>query len=305
MWDPSLTAPGTMSEDVDQGEAALEGPRSHLSLREFDVGKILAEGSLLLSSSGNEYGKASNLSAEELARAQQDALSKLGLGFGPTADNDLGLDVGAELAAGVDDDQKPNIKSEPDTDMSSAPTPLRHKPSLPPPRFKNDGATSLKTMPTLPASASPPRPDLSKSPEPKARTPAPAPKLVLAPEPSPPAAIAAAKEDDPYAGLSAREKNKLKRKRKSEAKTGGPLSTAPPAKIRAVEASTSSSTPVAEASTKSDVVVIDPGAKAREREGGEVQIDLQAAKERAEMEVKVGEWPWRGTVDRLAVSLLS
>lgn len=56
---------------------------------------------------------------------------------------------------------------------------------------------------------------------------------------------------------------------------------------------------------KGEVVVIDPGEKAREREreGGEVTV--VEAKERADMEVRAGEWPWRGTVERLAVGLHS
>jgi hypothetical protein len=53
------------------------------------------------------------------------------------------------------------------------------------------------------------------------------------------------------------------------------------------------------------LVVVDPAAKAKERErlGGE--IEAKAAAERAEYEVKAGEWPWGTAVERLSVGLLS
>lgn len=270
---------------------------------------MLSEGALLLSSSGNEYAQLSNLSAEELAKAQKDALGKLGLGFGDGAENDIGVDVGAELAAGQAG-AATAAKPEPPTARPVLPPPRF---ALPPPKFKNEGsdASAFRSLAGHP------------TPSPAASTSA----LPLPPPPPPPAAASAsaspappsAEEDDPYAGLSARERNKLKRKRKSEAKSGGPVAPlAPAAKVRVVEApketngaATPSSKAVAVKKEEPDapageVVVVDPGAKARERErqGGEVQVDL-AAKDRAELEVKDGEWPWRGTVDRLAVALLS
>lgn len=269
---------------------------------------MLAEGALLLSSSGKEYGKLSNLSAEELAKAQKDALGKLGLGFGG-AENDIGVDVGAELAAGQEGAAAaPAVKVEAPPPRPALPPPRF---ALPPPKFKNDpsASTEFSSLRSVAAQASPIA-STSSLPTP------PPPAASVSPAPA-----ASAEEEDPYAGLSARERNKLKRKRKTEAKSGGPISTAPPAaKVRVVEApkeaNGSAASPAiaikkeepasAEPTTGGEVVVIDPGAKAREREkqGGEVQVDLEA-KDRAEMEVKAGEWPWRGTVERFAVALLS
>jgi TATA-binding protein-associated factor len=264
----------------------------------------------LLSSSGKEYGKLSNLSAEELAKAQKDALGKLGLGFGG-AENDIGVDVGAELAA----DQEGTAAAPPAKVEAPPPRPPLPPPrfALPPPKFKNDpsASTEFSSLRSVAAQASPVA-STSSLPTP---APAPAPPVASVS----PAPEASAEEEDPYAGLSARERNKLKRKRKTEAKSGGPISAAPPAaKVRVVEApketNGAAASPAvaikkeepAEPTTGREVVVIDPGAKARERErqGGEVQVDLEA-KVRAEMEVKAGEWPWRGTVERLAVALLS
>lgn len=303
IWDPTSTAPSKTIDDAAGAQVAVsEEQPGQLSLADFDVAKVLAEGALLLSSSGTEYGKLSNLSAEELAKAQQDALSKLGLGFGPAADSDIGVDVGAELAAGVEDPDV-KIKAEPEVSTSIA-SPLTQRLPLPPPKFKNDSAGSLKT--TM-GSISPQQHIGSSTPGPSSTSKSVSPAPIAAPAKP---ASSSVEESDPYAGLSAREKNKLKRQRKNEATGGSTVTAPPPAKKRAVEPpnDSGSSTPVAgpsASSTQGEVVVIDPGAKAREREGGEVQVDLQAAQERAQMEVKAGEWPWRGTVERLALSLLS
>jgi TATA-binding protein-associated factor len=307
IWDPSSTAPSSSSSELPP--PTIDDELAGLRLHTFDVGNVLAEGSLLLSSSGNEYAKLSNLSADELAKAQKDALGKLGLGFGAGTEDDLGVDVGAELAAGAG--------VEPDTNLASVstlppPRPVLPPPksALPPPKFKNEGSdNSTGSIRTLSASATPPVAGTSALPTPVV------PSSSIPPAPT-------EEVQDLFAGLSARERNKLKRKRKTDAKSGGGgalnAPPPPPAKVRVVEAPGGGARtkatakalaipPPAEAtSVKGEVVVIDPGAKAREkeREGGEVRVDL-GAKDRAEMEVKVGEWPWRGTVERLAVGLLS
>lgn len=200
--------------------------------------------------------------------------------------------MGAELAAGA----QPLEAS-----MTKPAGPL----ALPPPKFKVEPGVSLarptKNLPSssLAHSASPLLSSASTS--------------TL---PAPP--VATAEAEDPYAGLSARERNKMKRQRKNEAKGGGSSSSfAPPAKVRVVEAApvagpsgssgpSATAVPVTEGGStgvKGEVVIIDPGAKARE--GGEVKVEEGDTKEKAAMEVQVGEWPWRGTVERLAVGLLS
>ncbi|GAA5884682.1 hypothetical protein JCM6882_005348 [Rhodosporidiobolus microsporus] len=292
IWDPSSTAPSASSVEV--ASSSDEKPPSLLSLKDFDVTRILTEGTLLLASSGKEYGALSQLSAEELAKAQKDAMKNLGLGFG--GDTDIGVDVGAELAAGAG--SAPT--SAPTASTSTFVEPSR--PALPPPRFKPGGSGA--PLPTNSPSLSPAPP-----PVPIAASPSPAPPT--------PAPATPAEEEDPYAGLSARERNKLKRKRKADTKAGVAPSAAPvPA---AKKARTAETAPVASPSAPSSQderatssaggengqVVVDPAAKAKERErlGGEIQA--KEAAERAEFEVKAGEWPWRATVDRLSVGLLA
>lgn len=52
-------------------------------------------------------------------------------------------------------------------------------------------------------------------------------------------------------------------------------------------------------------MVVDPAAKAAERArlGGEIAAKEEA--QRAEYEVRAGEWPWRACVERLAAGLLA
>lgn len=300
IWDPSSTAP---SSALVKAESSLPSVTpddtlsTAMSLRDLDLTRVLSEGALLLGSSGKEYGKLSALSAEELARAQKDALKNLGLGFGG-GDDDIGVDVGAELAAGA--------AEAPATTVPAASTEPA-KPKLPPPRFKPGGGDAVS--PAGPSGTA----SLASS---AAPSPAPVASTSAAPSPAAPAA-----EEDEFAGLSARERNKLKRKRKAEGKAGVAPSAAPtPAAKKARTAAPPPAAPVAAASgsgsssikpdpdapaVQDDKVVVDPAAKAAERArlGGEIQA--KEAAERAEFAVKVGEWPWRACVERLALGLLA
>ncbi|GAA5821317.1 hypothetical protein JCM11251_004568 [Rhodosporidiobolus azoricus] len=288
VWDPSSTAPSAGSAEASSSSDVIPPPL--LNLKEFDVSRILREGSLLLASSGKEYGALSQLSAEELARAQQDAMKNLGLGF--SGDADIGVDVGAELAAGAGSSLPPPTAASTSTFVEPP------KPALPPPRFLPGGPGPSSTSSPVPAATPPVVAIASPSPAP------------LAPGPAAPA-----EEEDPYAGLSARERNKLKRKRKADTKAGGAPAAAPaPAakKARTAEAASTPPATAAEALPASYVnmedngkYVVDPAAKAKERErlGGEIQA--KEAAERAEFEIKAGEWPWRATVERLSVGLLA
>ncbi|KAK4703463.1 TATA-binding protein-associated factor, partial [Phenoliferia sp. Uapishka_3] len=320
IWDPTESSPSS-SDASPPSSAPTEGL---LALDTFDLRSLLAEGGLLLSSSGNEYTRAlANLSPEELAKAQKDALSKMGLGAG----DELGVDVGKELAEGAET----ATAAKPDTVMASTskvttpnPTPSTGLSSLPPPKFKPGTSTPRSLSATL-ASASPsipaPTPVLpvASSSRSKATT-----SVEPTPEPTP-------ETGDEFAGLSARERNSLKRKRKTEAKGGSARTftstpAAPPPKIRKVDPEPAPPVPPIatekeeeeededeedlKPDVKGQVVVIDPGAKAKQKAalelqngGGEVSVD--GVETRAEMEVRAGEWPWRGTVERLAVGLLS
>ncbi|BGP14619.1 TATA-binding protein-associated factor mot1 [Rhodosporidiobolus nylandii] len=315
VWDPSSTAPSGGAADEVSPEQ--QKPSSSLSLAEFDLSRILSDGALLLASSGKEYGKLSQLSAEELAKAQKDAMKNLGLGFGGDAD-DIGMDVGAELAAGAGAEASDPAATSTAAQAAALPPPRFAAGSgggLPPPRFApGAGAGGLPPPKFAPGGAPLPSPGPKPTPAP---APPPAAANILPPAAASPVPAAPAEEEDPYAGLSARERNKLKRKRKAEGKAGvapSPAPTpvakkartaepaAPPAPIASTSTSSALAGPPAEDGSK---VVVDPAAKAKEREklGGE--IEAKEAAERAQFEVKAGEWPWRGTVERLSVGLLS
>ncbi|GAA6004805.1 DNA-binding ATPase [Rhodotorula paludigena] len=298
IWDPSSTAPSASTaadHSVAPSITADDALSTAVTLRDFDLARILRDGALLLGSSGKEYGKLGALSAEELAQAQKDALKNLGLGFGGGAD-DIGVDVGAELAAGAG--------------SSAAPAADPAKPALPPPRFKPGGAGSLSTL-----SSSNTESPTPASPSPAPPAPAAQPQASTSASPAPAPAVT---EEDEYAGLSARERNKLKRKRKAEGKAGvapsaAPVPAAKKARTTAAPASaTSTATPSPAPEVKPDPdadasgkVVVDPAAKAAERArlGGEIAAKEEA--QRAEYEVRAGEWPWRACVERLAAGLLA
>ncbi|GAA5936334.1 DNA-binding ATPase [Sporobolomyces koalae] len=294
IWDPASTSPSSTND----GDAALSSssvtPRL-LSLQDFDLERVLSEGSLLLSSSGKEYASnLSNLSAQELAQAQKEALGKLGLNFDGNGTDDIGVDVEAELAAGAAKNGVTESSDTAKTVDTAAPSDLNARPALPPPRFKQ------QTAPT---------------------------PLPVAPSPSKasPAASASAPEeaDDPYAGLSARERNKLKRKRKAEGKAGTAVPTptpAPAAKRTKIEPMppVKAETDAQDLDVKvksepgdSGKVVIDPGAKAKERArlaasagGGEIQANSTESTATS-LAALPGEWPWHTTVSRLSLGLLS
>ncbi|GAA5949726.1 hypothetical protein JCM21900_003274 [Sporobolomyces salmonicolor] len=295
IWDPASTAPSPSSADEVPAATSIESTSAQLTLKDFNLSRVLSEGTLLLSSSGKEYAKLSALSADELAKAQKEALGKLGLGFGGGAD-DIGVDMGAELAAGVDG----GAPSQPALSTPAIPAESSRS-ALPPPRFKP--GTSDPALP-------PPAPTLQSTATPS---------VVSTSASLSPAAGAAG--EDPYAGLSARERNKLKRKRKAEGKAGAAPSPIPapvakkariaePAPTPAESAPTPSE-PIAEGAAPeagdaaSEKVIIDPSAKAKERArlGGEIQAS--ASSSLAELPTTPGEWPWHTTVERLAVGLLA
>ncbi|GAA5868377.1 hypothetical protein JCM3774_003272 [Rhodotorula dairenensis] len=305
VWDPSDTE---TSETVklDGTSAVASNGITPMSLYDFDVARVLRDGQLLLASSGKEYGKLSQLSAAELEQAHKDVMKNLGLGMGAGMD-DIGVDVSAELASGA----------------PSAPTPAPlaavdpSRPALPPPRFKPGaalGTASVDSKPFESAASAPPGAAAASASSSTVSSPA----AAAAPEPPAPTADA-----DPYAGLSARERNKLKRKRKAEGKAGVAPSPAPqPAAKKpkvadpVPEASQPPSQPAAIPAGANGIkaedikeeetrIVVDPAAKAKERErqGGEIQAKAEAV--RAQTEVAPGEWPWRAVVDRLSVGLLA
>lgn len=297
VWDPTRTESSETAALDGANETAANGI-APMSLHDFDVARVLRDGQLLLASSGKEYGKLSQMSAAELEQAHKDVMKNLGLGMGAGMD-DIGVDVSAELAS----------------DGPVAPASDPSRPALPPPRFKPGsalGSASGDSKAPEAATKAPPAVAAASASSSTVSSPA-----AAAPEPASPAA-----EADPYAGLSARERNKLKRKRKAEGKAGVapipiPQPAAKKAKVAAAPVPESPQEPLVSTSTTSangvkqegveeeTKIVIDPAAKAKERErlGGEIQAKAEA--EQAQTEVKAGEWPWRAVVERLSVGLLA
>lgn len=220
----------------------------------------------------------------------------------------------AELADGIviEDDTKAEgstIEAE-STAAKLLTTPF----TLPPPKFRNDASGSNRISP-LPTT-------ISTSSTKATSSISPVPTSLPTPSVTPVSAVAV--EDT---ALSARERNKLKRKLKSEGKNGVPspsIVLPPPAKkVKSLESETPTpsistttslaTTPIPESKVESkdsesltgvggEMVIIDPGAKARE--GGEVKVE-EGQDKKKDMEVDVGEWPWKKTVEKLAIGLLS
>jgi TATA-binding protein-associated factor len=150
---------------------------------QFSVQELLQKGTLLLSSSGKEFVKPANLLANpaEVKKARKAAMSRLGLDFlDAVADDDDGMDWEKELADEPEVDvalaPMADIKVEQDNGLV-APMPIT--------------AGSSNTTSARPTSASIPS---------SSSTPAPTGDMQI--------------EED-LAGMSARERNRLKRKRKA------------------------------------------------------------------------------------------
>ena len=113
---------------------------------------------------------------------------------------------------------------------------------------------------------------------------------------------------DPFEGLSARERNKLKRQRKAESKSASSAAEVAAPKKRVIESSAGTPSAVAiksESNDEDNKVTIDPAEKARQRAGGAKEASERAAEEMRDLEPKAGEWPWSGYVDRLHGGLMS
>jgi TATA-binding protein-associated factor len=146
----------------------------------FSVQELMEKGKLLLASSGKEFQKPIGIlsSATEVKKARKEAMGRLGLDFLESVGGTDEMDIEKELAAGAEPDDdapmEPNVKTE---EQSKLISPTESTPDV-----------KLKIDPTLVARAK------SGSP----------------PIPTPTTANAPSEDRD----LSARELNRLKRKRK-------------------------------------------------------------------------------------------
>lgn len=145
----------------------------------FSVQELMQKGTLLLASSGKEFAKPTGIlsSSVEVKKARKEAMGRLGLDFLDSVGGDE-MDLEKELVADVEPD--------PDVEMESS------------------TKTEEEVSPISPMEIDPMKRERSPSARPMSATPA-------APSPTTSSGPSAA---DDLAALSARERNRLKRKRK-------------------------------------------------------------------------------------------
>ncbi|KAF9567569.1 hypothetical protein CPC08DRAFT_758154 [Agrocybe pediades] len=241
----------------------------------FSVRDLVNQGKLLLASSGKEFIKPAGIltSTQEVRKARKDAMARLGLDFLEIDNGDDDMDLDKEFAA--------------DMEMDTATSAI--------------GATHIvDTTPSSPMDVCPPE-SAAKAPSPSTRSVSP-----TLPSPSTPVEV-------DTSALSARERNRLKRKRKP----GNSAFVAPPpqsagSRYAAAPAGTSNKVRLVNPEDKqgsnsrlgspalgaaSDKVVIDPS------KGG--AISPKSAKQSKALEVENGVWVWDGVVKVLEVDLFS
>ncbi|KAI8999034.1 SNF2 chromatin remodeling protein [Trametes punicea] len=252
----------------------------------FSVRELMEKGTLLLASSGKEFIKPTGILANssEVKKARREAMGRLGLDFLESVGGADDMDLDKELVAD---------EAEADVEMT-APTPVKSE-DEPVPISPIDDATDVKTKKEefFPSRS-------------KSSTPAAPPSIPSAPSTPVP-------ED--LSTLSARERNRLKRKRKPG--NAAVVAAAPPpqgsgSKFQAAAAGQGKARLVDEQSTQKqrldspksptegpsqDRVVIDPS------KGGAVAPKTES-KSKA-LEVQAGCWVWDGLVKLLEVDLFS
>jgi TATA-binding protein-associated factor len=148
----------------------------------FSVQELMQKGVLLLASSGKEFAKPTGILANsaEVKRARKEAMGRLGLDFLDSVGAAEDMDIDKELAI----DAEGEVTSEADAQ------PKKEEPSL--------SETPMDVDLSIKKERSPPARSQSSTPA----------------APSPITPVTPAAEADDLSGLSARERNRLKRKRK-------------------------------------------------------------------------------------------
>ncbi|UZJ56627.1 hypothetical protein CBS101457_005947 [Exobasidium rhododendri] len=201
LWDPDVV--GALNTASSTTSAKLDSDL--LSFTTFSISQVLATGKKLLSSAGNEYDQPTFTSVEErLAHAKQD-MQRLGLSSMAGEDIDFGVDVEKELM-----DSSSSLKD------PSAPPPL------PTPRFAPHPKLATSALPP-PRFVPSPLPLSTSEVDPKRATSSTASKAESSRSPSlphtPQAPSTPGGEEVDVSKMSARERNRLKRKRKMEEKS--------------------------------------------------------------------------------------
>ncbi|TFY68331.1 hypothetical protein EVG20_g3602 [Dentipellis fragilis] len=251
----------------------------------FSVQELMQKGKLLLASSGKEFAKPTGIlsSPAEVKKARKEAMGRIGLDFLDSVGAADDIDLEKELAADAD--------TEGDVQMSNGASPAEEKPLVMPTPLDT---SSLKRK---------------REPSPTTRS------LSTTPAAPSPTASAGPQPGEDLSGLSARERNRMKRKRKQgntavvgappPQSTGNkyqPVSTAA-SKVRLVMGEEKPTAPSRvdspnSASSPTEKVVIDPS------KGGAV-LPKAAVQPSKALEVQPGVWVWDGLVKILEVDLFS
>ncbi|KAI0927991.1 hypothetical protein AcW2_004145 [Taiwanofungus camphoratus] len=270
------------SPDAESKSPSDISPSSAPDFPSFSVRELMEKGTLLLASSGKEFVKPTGIlaSSSEVKKARREAMGRLGLDFLDSVDGTDEMDIEKELAgdeADQDVDMEPSVKAE---EVSIIISPY-------------DGPPDIKM----------------KEPSPPARS------LSTTPAAPSPAASGPSAADDTSA-LSARERNRLKRKRKpgNSAFVAAPppaqgsgakynANAAGPSKARLVGADEQSAqtsrmdSPKSPLESPQDCMVMDPS------RGG--AVSPKAERQSKALEVQAGHWVWDGLVKVLEVDLFS
>ncbi|KAH7908585.1 hypothetical protein BJ138DRAFT_1157339 [Hygrophoropsis aurantiaca] len=247
----------------------------------FSVQELVQRGNLLLASSGKEYSKPSGILANsvEVKRARKEAMGRLGLDFLDSVGAADDMDLDKELAIEGDTDMDPDNNTKRDEST----------PSLSP--MEVDFPIKKERSPPI---------------RPSSSTPA---------TPPPVTPLTPASEGDDLNGLSARERNRLKRKRKPgnsafvaappppPANAGSKYNAAPSGanKARLISAEAQdkpkSRLDSPNPGSATEKVIIDPS------KGG--AVSPKASQQSNALEVVPGAWVWDGIVTLLEVDLFS
>ncbi|KAF7359286.1 TBP associated factor [Mycena sanguinolenta] len=269
LWQPAKLKAET------NGEEAPQQPFPAPDFPVFSVQELISQGKLLLASSGKEFVKPAGILASpaEVKKARKAAMSRLGLDFLDEDEYDIEKELADEMDVDVEADTEqppPAVKSEEDNepgDPLPSPMDVEAKP-------KHENTSAPTTRSVTPADPSPTTPSA----------------------PEAPADLSA---------LSARERNRLKRKRKPG---NSAFVAAPPPQTTGAKFTPA---PAAGNSAKARLVASDgplhgwpftPRHSGRKRPR---QQHREAAAQSRALDVRPGTWIWDGVVRVLEVDLFS
>ncbi|GLB35068.1 putative protein with domain of unknown function (DUF3535) [Lyophyllum shimeji] len=268
-------------EGKDAVSPSAEPPPALPAFPKFSVQELVLQGKLLLASSGKEFAKPAGIfsSAAEVKKARKEAMGRLGLDFLDADDMDLEKEFAAE-AEGDEDVEMDDVVAKTELQEESLGICKAEQPI----KQEEHGDLTRSATPTAPSPTTSNAPSL----------------------PDPDTTV-----------LSARERNRLKRKRKpgNSAFVAAPPPQATGAKYNAAPAGSSTKARLVTIDDKttsvsrtgsprpvvngisSEKVVIDP------TKGG--AVSPKAAQQSKALEVKPGLWPWDGVCKVLQVDLFS